>query len=110
MIVKNAVTLAGMMARSRAFWAITMNAIKRTPTVHDYETKHRYDFRVQEKQTKVVCVDGPDDDEENMSVGMVVRPLQLKWGDSSGHGYEEEPDVKRKREVVAISRQQSPES
>lgn len=116
MIVKKAVTLAGMMARSRAFWVITMNAIKPTPTVHDYEAQRRYGFMVQEKQTKVVRVDGPDKHKGGVKVGMVVRPLQLKWGDSSGHGYEGEPDVKRKREVVAIPlrraipRQQSPES
>lgn len=96
-----AVTLACQMARSRAFWAVTMNELKPTPTVHDYNSDDRYGLPVVEEHTKVECTDCPGKRVSKTKVSMIVRPLQIKWGDSSGHGYENYL-VMRRREVVAM--------
>lgn len=103
-IVEKAVDLACLMSRSRAFWVVTMNAVTRTPTVHDYNVSRRFGYQVNEEHTKVVRLirtgEGSDEQVNQSKVSLVVRPLVLKWGDSSGWHYDT-CTVMEHREVIA---------
>lgn len=105
-IVRLAVDLACIMSRARAYWVITMQAVKTKPSVHDYNRSKRFGFAFNEEHTELarplIIPEGSDDDLNNSTVNLIVRPCVIKWGDSTGWNYENSLVIE-KRQVIATA-------
>lgn len=101
-IVQKAVKLAGLIASCRAFWVVTLASTKLNPTIYDQVKQSlRCGFSVTEEYTKVLHLFG-NGKLGGDKVDLVVRPLLLKWGDTSGRNYDV-CQVMRRREVIATA-------
>lgn len=108
-IVGKAVELARLMAKSRAFWAVNQMSLQPRATLLDYDladTRRYHSFDVLKKFTNVkyyrerIQEDNDDEGDKRLNVDLVVRPMLIKWGDTSGQDYHVRHTMHR-REVIA---------